>query len=504
MPIPPPPPRAIAPVWTAALLVPLFVGAGAGDPPPPWTFEVTYSAAVHPGPISGRVCVFLGKPGDEKEPRLLDEFPSPGPVFSVDARDWRPGEPLRVGPGARSFLGPLDAWPKDAAPSAQAVIRLNPDTHSLGRGAGNGYGLPVPVPRDAQAPVRLTIDRTIQPKPFPRSGRIQRVEVPSPLLSKFHGRPIHHRAAVILPEGDPGRKRPVLYIVPGFGGDLGFASQMLRDPRFAFGREMIRVVLDPDCGTGHHVFADSVTNGPRGRALVEELIPHLENVFPALATASARRLYGHSSGGWTALRLQVTYPEAFGGAWSTSPDPVDFREFQGVNLYEPGVNLYRDPRGDRRPLARAGARPILYYDEFARREEVLGDGGQLGSFEAVFSPLGPDGRPRPLWDRATGAVDPETARAWESFDLRLILERNWETLGPRLAGRLHVIVGAIDTFYLEGGVQRLKASLARLGSDAIVEIVTGKDHFTLLTPELAARFDREMTEKAPAPTTAPH
>ena len=96
--------------------------------------------------------------------------------------------------------------------------------------------------------------------------------------------------------------------------------------------------------------------------------------------------------------------------WSTSPDPVDFRDFQQINLYARATNLFRDPDGARRPIARRGTRPVLFFDDFSRMEDVLGDGGQLRSFEAVFSPLGPDGRPRPLWDRATGAIDPEVAQ----------------------------------------------------------------------------------------------
>ena len=127
-------------------------------------------------------------------------------------------------------------------------------------------------------------------------------------------------------------------------------------------------------------------------------------------------------------------------------------------------------------------------------EDVIGDGGQLHSFEAVFSPLGPDGRPRPLWDRATGAVDPEVARAWQTYDIRLVLERNWPTLGPKLKGKLHVVIGDLDTFYLEGAVALLKASLReprqrrrrRRSSPA----ATTAD---VLDARLAERFDREMT-----------
>jgi S-formylglutathione hydrolase FrmB len=243
---------------------------------------------------------------------------------------------------------------------------------------------------------------------------------------------------------------------------------------------------------GHHVFADSATNGPRGQALVEELIPHIEATFPAIPTAWARLLSGHSSGGWSSLWLQVTYPETFGGVWSISPDPVDFRDFQRIDLYARDENMFRDRDGNRRPLARRGERPVLFFDDFSRMEDVLGDGGQLRSFEAVFSPLGADGRPRRLWDRNSGAIDPEVARAWQKYDIRLVLERNWPVLGPKLAGKLHVLTGELDTFYLEGAVRLLKESLATLQSDAVVAVIPGKDHSSILDSALAARLDREM------------
>jgi pimeloyl-ACP methyl ester carboxylesterase len=269
------------------------------------------------------------------------------------------------------------------------------------------------------------------------------------------------------------------------------APALARDSPYSFGKDLVQVVLDPDCGTGHHVFADSATNGPRGAALIEELIPHIERTFPVLANPRARLLTGHSSGGWSSLWLQLSYPDVFGGTWSTSPDPVDFRDFQQINIYAPGENMFRDRQGKRRPLARVGAVPALFFDRFCRMDDVIGWGGQLGSFEAVFSPLDRDGRPRKLWDRATGAIDPEVARAWEKYDIRLVLERHWPKLGPKLKGKLHVITGGMDTYYLEGAVKLLKASLAKLGSDAVIEIVPGRSH-SIFDRQIAERLDREM------------
>ena len=270
---------------------------------------------------------------------------------------------------------------------------------------------------------------------------------------------------------------------------------------------MIYVVLDPSCRLGHHVFADSANNGPYGRTLIEELIPYLEAKYRGIGSGQTRFVTGHSSGGWSSLWLQIAYPDHFNGVWSTSPDPVDFRDFQGIDLTKPDANMFLDARGDKRPLARWRGKPLVYYRSFSDMEEVMGHGGQLASFETVFSPRGPDGRPRKLWDRNTGTIDPDTAKSWERYDIRIVLEKNWTTLAPKLAGKLHVWTGAEDTYYLEGAVKRLKESLARLGSDADIEIHPRRDHrlrdkaiLDRIAREMADRFSR--TQPRRVPTTA--
>jgi Putative esterase len=460
-------------------------------------FEVTYAAKLHSAPIKGRVYVFLGPDGSGVEPRSGPDWFRPQPFFAVNVENWKPGEPLRIDSRSDGFPGSLDEL-EPGRYAIQAVVRLNLDTHKIGKGDGNAYALVVHAKLDPNrgSTVTLKVEHTVEPQPFKTTERIKLVELPSEKLSVFHHRPIKHRAAVILPKEMPSMtssiRLPALYIIPGFGDDHTMASRILERPRSAFGKDFIRVVLDPDCGTGHHVFADSATNGPRGAALVEEFIPYIERTFPALRDPRARLLNGHSSRGWSSLWLQVTYPDVFGGTWSTSPDPVDFRDFQRINLYATGENMFQDRAGKRRPIARMGVLPVLYYDRFGRMDEVIGWGGQLGSFEAVFSPLDQHGRPRKLWNRSTGAIDPDVAKAWEAYDIRLVLERNWPVLGPKLKGKLHVIMGAVDTFYLEGAAKLLKESLTRLGSDAVVEIVPNRDHGKLLDRELAQRLDREM------------
>ena len=88
-------------------------------------------------------------------------------------------------------------------------------------------------------------------------------------------------------------------------------------------------------------------------------------------------------------------------------------------------------------------------------------GGQWGAWNATYGPRGSDGRPVPLWDPVTGAIDREAADHWKTYDLRRILEEKWADLGPKLKGKLHIWVGEADDYFLNNAVHRLDAFLSR-------------------------------------------
>jgi hypothetical protein len=156
--------------------------------------------------------------------------------------------------------------------------------------------------------------------------------------------------------------------------------------------------------------------------------------------------------------------------------------------------MYTDEQGQKRPLARDRGRVMIWYEDFAKMEVPYGEGGQLRSFEWVFSPKGADGLPAPLYDRQSGAVDHATAEAWKKYDIRMLLEQNWKQLEPKLKGKIHVFVGDQDTFYLDSAVVRLQETMSKLGSDAVIEIVPGKDHGSIASSQLRKRIDTELLE----------
>ena len=487
----------------------------ATQPAEPLTFTVTYDPGITDS-FTGRVYLMMsshieGHRGGV-EPRSGPNWFAPQPFFAMDVVDWKPDRPLTFDDAAHGFPGKLsEVETKRNGYLVQAVLRRNPDSPTIGEGPGTAYSTMMRhmVDGPSGGNVELRIDQVVPPDSFVESDRIKLITLRSKLLSDFHQRDIRMRASVILPRSymlEPERRYPALYWIGGFGSDHNDYRFKLRQwDATGLGEHIIRIVLDPQCYGGHHAFADSANNGPRGRALIEELIPHLEQNFRLVSAPSARYVSGHSSGGWSSLWLQVAYPDFFGGCFALAPDPVDFRDFQKIDLYKPGTNMYVDDSGGRRPIARisdgaGGEHVILWYEPFAKMETVIGEGGQLRSFEWVFSPRNANtGLPEPLYDRETGLVDAQVAHAWRRYDIRMLLADNWPTLGPKLGNgkELNVFMGAADTFYLNGATELLKSALENLKTEATVELFPGEDHgFNPITMrDLSQRIDRRIVEQ---------
>ncbi len=242
-------------------------------------------------------------------------------------------------------------------------------------------------------------------------------------------------------------------------------------------------MLDFPTLTGTTQFVDSVNNGPWGTALTKEFIPALEHRFRMDARPSGRFLIGHSSGGGASIWLQVRYPGTFGGAWGTAPDPSDFHDFVGVDLYAPDANMYYTPDGRLRPLVRVHGQVTATIRDWVALEDVIGDFGTVfRSYDRDFSPRGPDGRPVPMFNHVTGAIDPDVAAYWrDHFDTARRIEALPASEKHLLNGKLHVIVGTEDTYYLDGSAHLLTAVMKRAGIAADFKFMEGKNHNDLYT-----------------------
>jgi hypothetical protein len=203
---------------------------------------------------------------------------------------------------------------------------------------------------------------------------------------------------------------------------------------------------------------NSANNGPYGDAIIEEVIPYLEEHFRIIRSAYARLLEGASTGGWQTLALQLQHPDFFGGAWVLQPDPIDFHRYQLIDAYQDD-NAFEIPSGQfsmaERPMRRAPIGQVnTTIRQLSRMEDVLGSHGrseyQFEAWEAVYGPVGDDGYPKPLWDKETGKIDHDVATYMREhgYDLLEYTKRNWTTLGPKIVGKLHFSCGDMDHFYL--------------------------------------------------------
>jgi hypothetical protein len=465
-------------------------------------------------PVSGRLLLFVAPAsGKTKDVDMNMMAPTSVYVAAKEVPSLEPGRTVDIDADDLVFPKPLSEAMAGTY-RVQAVLDVHHSYNYDGRSPGDLVSTvaTVTVPFRASDAPPLTLATIVPEPPDPLSQRpdvvaaLKPLDFVSPALSGFWGRPIHMRAWVLLPPSyasHPNLRYPTVYFTHGFGGTLQgirarFAPVLYDRMKQGHMPEMIWVLLDESSPTGTHEFADSVNNGPWGKALTTELIPKLETEYRMDARVTGRFLQGHSSGGWATLWLQTHYPKIFGGTWSTSPDPSDFHFFSTIDLYAPHANMYRAPDGTPTPILRMHGQPLATFQQLAGLESVLGDyGGQVASFEWVFSPRGADGRPMQLFNRVTGDIDPAVADYWRThYDIVQYLERNWKTNGVYLKGKIHLTVGTDDTFYLDGAAHSLQSTLDRLGGKSEFTFLPGRSHFDVYVEgnDRYALFDRIAAE----------
>ena len=258
--------------------------------------------------------------------------------------------------------------------------------------------------------VEIALDSVIPPIADPPTTKyVKHEKIQSELLTEFWGRPMHLGAHVLLPEGfdeHPEARYPLVINHGHFPHDFGGLPRGAARPRprarvqralrlagynrieqeqaYQFykdwtGPDFPRLLIieiqhaNPYYDDSYAV--NSANLGPYGDAITYELIPYIEEKFRGIGEGWARFIYGGSTGGWEALAAQVFYPDEYNGCFAACPDPIDFRAYTVVNLYEDENAYYarqrveadpapgpprlprprqRHPRGDEPP--RAGAR----------------------------------------------------------------------------------------------------------------------------------------------------
>ncbi|PZN95693.1 MAG: hypothetical protein DCF31_05830 [Alphaproteobacteria bacterium] len=472
----------------------------------------------------GRIIVIVS-PKATPEPRMQVDLNAPlrSPyMFGATIDGVKAGTAVTVGADA-------DGWPvkPGALPprtyTVQAVlnryetfklangktVKLPPD---MGEGQhwnvkpGNLYSKPqlVTIAADG-APVAIALTETVAPIVRKVDTEfVKHIRIKSELLSKFWGRPMYLGAHVLLPAGfatHPEARYPLMVNHGHYPDDIGGFRTTPPDPdlkpdyseRFKlagynrieqqeaydfyqkwiskdFPRFLVIEIEHANPYYDDSYAVNSANLGPYGDAINTELIPEIEKRFRGLGQGWARFTYGGSTGGWEAMATQIFYPDMYNGAFVACPDPIDFKAYTTVNLYE-DKNAYAKP-GLVTDLERAGLRNYLGENLGTIRggnqmEAVLGDHGRSGEqwdiWQAVFSPMGADGYPAPIWDKATGAIDPKVAEYWrQNYDLTDIVVRDWSTLGPKIAGKINIYVGSADNYMLNNAVYSAQERLGAL------------------------------------------
>jgi hypothetical protein len=320
---------------------------------------------------------------------------------------------------------------------------------------------------------------------------VKHIRIQSDLLTKFWGRPTYLGSVVLVPDGwedHPDAHYPLIVEQDHFHRDLpgimAFRAQPpsdnLKGGELRTAKNGYKLYQDWTSGRLPRVLVMSIQHatpyfddsyavnsanvGPYGDAIIQELIPAIEKQFRGIGQGWARSVYGGSTGGWESLASQVFYPDFYNGAWVFCPDVVDFRAYMTMNLYDDKSAFWIESPYARvpRPSVRQPDGLVLSTMEQMNRYELVQgthsrSGEQLDTWQAVFSSVGDDGYPKPIFSKRTGEIDHEVAKYWkEHYDLSAIMQRDWKTLGPKLEGKLHLYVGEADTFYLDRAVHLLK------------------------------------------------
>jgi len=473
--------------------------------------------------LDGRVLLMISNDGS-REPRFqVSRSPGTQLVFAINVEGLKPGDkavidrfvfghPLEnigdIPPGdyyVQALLHRYETFHR----SDGHVVKLPMDRgegQKWNRAPGNLYSTPEKMwinPKMNKV-INIILDKKISPIPDPPETKyIKHVKILSKLLTEFWGRPMYLGAHVLLPEGfdeHPEARYPLIvnhghfpYTFTGFREtppdknlkpeysarfDWKGYNRTVQEYAYEFykkwtGPDFPRMLIimvqhaNPYYDDSYAVNSENL--GPYGDAINHELIPYIEEKFRGIGEGWARFTYGGSTGGWEALATQVFYPDMFNGCFAACPDPIDFRAYTTVNIYEDENAYFIDSpwRKTERPRGRNYLGEISFtLREACHHELVIGtkchSGGQQAIWEAVFSPVGEEGYPKPIWNWKTGEINHEVTDYWrENYDLRYILERDWKTLGPKLKGKIHIYCGDMDNYYLNNAVYLMEDFLEK-------------------------------------------
>jgi hypothetical protein len=445
-------------------------------------FHLTFTKEISDEPLTGRAVLFLSKD------TLVDpDITNPYQLFITFGKNftnWKNEEELILtNSNSDSFLSTMNGL--NGYYSLRAVIDID-STSCLFYNNGNLYSDKI-IFSSASGKLNIVdvnVKNVLGGIEFKESKYIKLLKLRSILLSNFFNSSTYIEAAVILPGSyynDTCRYYPVVFVFPGWGAThIAPTENDFQQKRYGikgYGDEKIFVFLNQDCRYGFHVFANSDNNGPRATSFIEEFIPYLEKMYRVAKNQNGRFLVGQSSGAWAAIWLQVNYPDMFGMTWAGSPDPLDFRDFVGHNLYKENANIFYDSNGTLTPAIKTTGKEFTN-KMWSDMETALGEGGQYQSFEAVFGKCNQNNKPEQVFDRETGKIYPNALEHWKNYDISSFVRKNAEELKNKLDGKLNIVVSYNDNFYLDGSVRLFKEIFDSLRIKANIKFLKDEGHDT--------------------------
>ncbi len=474
--------------------------------------------------LDGRLYLLISNNGNA-EPRFQISLGSnTQQLFGVDIENWQPGTSKIISNTAFGY--PIESLSKVPPGEyfVQALFHIYETFHRkdgytlklpMDRGEGqqwnkapgNLYSVPVKVifQPEMKTVGALVLTKTIPAIVEPQDNKyVKHIRIQSKLLSEFWGRPMFLGAHVLLPEGwdtHPDVKYPLAIFHGHFPDDFSgwrieTPDQNLKpDTSDRFHITGYNKIIQQEAYDFHKIWigpgfprviaveiqhanpfyddsyaVNSANLGPYGDAITNELIPEIEKRFRGIGEGWARFMYGGSTGGWEVLAAQVFYPDQYNGCYAACPDPIDFNHYTTINIYK-DKNAYYD-EGPFRKTYRPGMRNYLGHvsatvRDLNYRELALGtksrSGDQFDIWEAVYSPVGKDGYPERIYDKYTGEINQQVAEYWKDhYDLVHIIQRDWPTLGKKLAGKIHIYVGDMDNYYLNNAVYTAEDMIKKL------------------------------------------
>jgi hypothetical protein len=527
------------------------------------SFEVSFPSSVHSDPITGRIFVFISRTVTP-EPRL-----DSAQTFAVEANEWKPGQTAVIDSNTlghpfrsvseipegdyyvQAFGHVYVRYPRADGHVIWGLDQWNGQDFT--ESPGNLYSKVQKVHLDPHSSSKLTFSLTevVPSKPEPTDTEwVKYIKFESKVLTKFWGRPMYLGAIVLLPKdygSHPDQKYPVIYNPRNHymrDGPFSFTTDEVHETdeervkREGLGFEtgyqfyqswksdhfprMITVTI-----VNYTPFYDlssdmnSVNDGPYADALMNELIPYLEENFRIIPKPWARVLMGKSSGGRDAFGLQLHYPDFFGGVWVFYPWAFNYKCYFVMNIYEDenaflvakreGFGSHWAPLERYQPYTTTG-QPVTSVRMSSLDDLVQGGRSGVsaewtGSDNALNSPIGDDGYPKVLFDKLTGKIDREVAEYWKQHDLAYYAETNWSTLGPKLIGKLHFYIGDMDEWHRNYGVRDFENFLktAKPYYDGSFQYgpLKGHEWQPMTNAELVKSLAAYVVKKSPAGTPAP-